>query len=84
MRRKPNTAHPSLHIPRYYSPDGMHFWSANSRLALGEMLVQNPQSRDEGTRLIDQGVSLREETLGHDNPHTIEARQLQAKVHSTP
>jgi tetratricopeptide (TPR) repeat protein len=65
-------------------PDGMHFWSANSRLALGEMLVQNPQSRDEGTRLIDQGVSLREETLGHDNPHTIEARQLQAKVHSMP
>ncbi len=65
-------------------PDGMHFWSANSRLALGEMLVQNPQSRDEGTRLIDQGVSLREETLGHDNPHTIEARQLQAKVHSIP
>jgi eukaryotic-like serine/threonine-protein kinase len=61
-------------------PDGMHFYSAGARFALSELLVANATTSGEGRRLLEQAVTLREATLGADNPHTLEAKQALAKL----
>jgi hypothetical protein len=56
-------------------PDGMHFFSADARFALANVIRSDPTKLDEARLLYSQAASLREETLGADNAHTREARQ---------
>jgi tetratricopeptide (TPR) repeat protein len=63
-------------------PDGLHFYSAESRFALGKLLARDPTTRKEGRKLLGQAVALRENTLGADNAHTQQAKQELAKLAS--
>jgi tetratricopeptide (TPR) repeat protein len=61
-------------------PDGMHFFSADARLALGRLLGQNAQTRDEARRLTEQALLLSEQALGADHPQTLATRQQLATI----
>jgi eukaryotic-like serine/threonine-protein kinase len=61
------------------APDGAHPFSASARLALGKLLATQPESHDEGLRLIHEAVALRQRFLGNDDPRTQEARDALAK-----
>ena len=63
-------------------PDGLHLFSAAARQALGSLLAERDGSRDEGLRLLNQAVALREEFLGADNPQTKTAREALLKAQS--
>jgi tetratricopeptide (TPR) repeat protein len=63
-------------------PDGLHFYSAESRFALGKLLALDPQTREESRKLLGQVVALRQETLGADNASTLKAKQELAKLAS--
>jgi serine/threonine protein kinase len=56
-------------------PDGMHFFSADARLALGRLLAQDTPAREEARHLIEQAAMLRAQTLGADHPRTLAAKQ---------
>lgn len=61
-------------------PDGLHLFSAETRLALGTLLAEGGETRDEGLRLLNQAVTLREEFLGADHAYTKQARETLAKA----
>ncbi len=61
-------------------PDGAHPFSAASMLALGKLLVADPARRSEGISLLRDSAALRERFLGSDDPRTLEAQALLAKV----
>lgn len=55
-------------------PDGLHLFSAETRLTLGTVLAERAETREEGLRLLNQSVALREKFLGADHPYTKQAR----------
>ena len=55
-------------------PDGAHPWAASARLALGRLLIERPERRAEGLRLLAEAAGLREKFLGAADPRTFEAR----------
>ncbi len=61
-------------------PDGLHLLSANARLALGESLASRADTREESLRLLQQGIALREQFFGADDPRAKAARELVAEV----
>ncbi|HEV7491836.1 MAG TPA: protein kinase [Rhodanobacteraceae bacterium] len=61
-------------------PDGMHLRSVGVRLALGELLAKRPDHRDESLRLLQQGIALREQFFGADDPRARAARALAAEI----
>ncbi len=61
-------------------PEGLHYFSAATRFALGRLLAGDARTREEGRRFLEQAATLREDTLGSDNPHTREARLELAKL----
>jgi len=65
-------------------PDGLHFYSADARFALGMLLIQSPAQREEGRELLAQAASLRADTLGAQHPRTVEAQQRLSKLAAQP
>jgi serine/threonine-protein kinase len=65
-------------------PDGAHPQSAGARLALGNLLSLRAESRQEGLRLVQQAVAMRDEFLGADDPRTREARGALANLKTSP
>ena len=61
-------------------PDGLHLFSAETRLALGSLLADRAETRDEALRLLNQAVALREEFLGADHAYTKDARAALIKA----
>jgi tetratricopeptide (TPR) repeat protein len=59
-------------------PDGAHPFSASARMALGTLLVKQPDGYAEGAKLLHEAVALRERFLGADDPRTLEAKQAVA------
>jgi len=63
-------------------PDGAHPFSAASKLALGKLLVADPDRRSEGMNMLRDSAALRERFLGGDDPRTREAQAQLAKAGS--
>jgi serine/threonine-protein kinase len=61
-------------------PDGLHLDSADVRIDLGRRLVGDEAHRDEGERLLRQGVALREQFLGADDSRAREAEAVLAAI----
>lgn len=54
-------------------PDGMHPFSATTRLVLAQILAPTPAHREEAAALMRESLKLRTDTFGANNPVTIEA-----------
>ncbi|MEO5624206.1 MAG: hypothetical protein ABIQ78_12385, partial [Dokdonella sp.] len=51
-----------------------HPAAATMRLELGQLLIAQPDTREEGLSLLAEAVTLREQFLGDDDPLTAQAR----------
>ena len=63
-------------------PDGLHLRSADARIALGELLAEHGGARDEALRLLQQGIALREQFFGGDDPGAKAARAVVAEINA--
>ena len=63
-------------------PDGLHLRSADARIALGELLAEHGGARDEALRLLQQGIALREQFFGDDDPGAKAARAVVAEINA--
>jgi hypothetical protein len=55
-------------------PDGAHPWAASARLTLGRLLIERPERRADGLRLLTEAAELREKFLGPADARSVEAR----------
>jgi serine/threonine protein kinase len=60
---------------RVNPPHGAHPFSAAARVALGRLLVAQPEHRDEGRQLLSDGLALREQLAGAADAQAIAARR---------
>lgn len=65
-----------------YLPDAEHPWVATTRLELGLVLAQHPDTRDEGVKLVSDALATRKRLLGSDDPRTRAAQSALAKLGS--
>jgi len=65
-------------------PDGMHFYSADARFALGMLLLADPATRAQSRDLLAQAAALRAATLGADHPQTLAAKAELTKLAAQP
>ena len=65
-------------------PDGAHPWAASARLALGRLLVERPERRADGLRLLAEAAELREKFLGSADARTVQARAALQAARGNP
>jgi serine/threonine-protein kinase len=61
-------------------PDGDHPFAASTRLALGKLLAEKKQTREEGANLLRQALAIRERFLGAADERSVQARSELAEV----
>jgi len=65
-----------------YLPNAQHPLAATTRCDLAALLLERPETRDEGIRLLNEAADIRARFLGADDPHTRQAREALRRAQS--